>query len=164
MKTLKESLLDDMEVSLAKGDMFDNASRAWEKLIHGDGKLAKYTGTVWSLKSVNKDLANYLAMELGITEKVNTVEIWFNIDDAFDTKLINTKALVVTLKYNNKVISRSSIQYKLPWSGPGKKDFGLASQRAVAKDCIDIVLRIIREYSGCEHLSTAKEIIKQHKL
>ena len=161
MKTLKESLLDDMEVSLAKGDMYENASKAWDKLIHGDCKLEKYSGMIWSLKLADKDLAKYLAMELGITGKANMVELWINIDDAFDTKLINTKVIIVALKYNNKVISRSSIQYKLPWSGPGKKDFGLVSKASV-KDCIEIVLRLIREYSGCENLSTAKEIIKQH--
>lgn len=164
MKTLKESLLSDIESTLASGDIYETASKAWDKLIHGEGKLAKYAGTVWSIKSVDKDLAKYLAMELGITAKVNTVEIWFNIDDAFDTKIINNKAFIVSLKYNNKVISRSSIQYTLPWSGPGKKDFGLASEKAVIKDCIEIIFRLIREYSGCETLSTAKELIKQYKL
>jgi hypothetical protein len=49
-------------------------------------------------------------------------------------------------------------------SGTGKKNFGLASSKATVKDCIQIVLRLIREYSGCETLSTAKELIKQHKL
>lgn len=165
MKTLKESLLANIEDTLAKGDIYDTASKAWDKLIHGGGKLEKYAGTVWALKLVNKDLAKYLAMELGITAKVNTVELWFDITDAFDNKLIDNKAFVVSLKDNNKVVSRSSIQYKLPWSGSGKKDFGLASNKAVAKDCIEIVLRLIREYSGCgENLSTAIELIKQHKL
>jgi hypothetical protein len=163
MKSLKESLLRDIEDTLAIGDIYDTASKAWDKLIHGDCKLEKYSGSIWSLKLADKDLAKYLALELGITGKANMVELWVNADDAFDTKIINTKVFVVTLKYNNKVISRSSIQYKLPWSEPGKKDFGLVS-KATAKECIQIVLRLIREYSGCENLSTAKELIKQHKL
>ena len=163
MKTLKESLLKDIEDTLVIGDIYDTASKAWDKLINGDCKLEKYSGMIWSLKLADKDLAKYLAMELGITGKANMVELWINVDDAFDTKLINTKVFIVALKYNNKVISRSSIQYKLPWSGPGKKDFGLVS-KAPVKDCIEIVLRLIREYSGCETLSTAKELIKQHKL
>lgn len=163
MKSLKESLLRDIEDTLVIGDIYDTASKAWDKLIHGDCKLEKYSGMIWSLKLTDKDLAKYLAMELGITGKANMVDLWINIDDAFDTKLINTKVFIVALKYNNKVISRSSIQYKLPWLGPGKKDFGLVSKASVS-DCIKIVLRLIREYSGCENLSTAKELIKQHKL
>ena len=164
MKTLKESLLRDIEDTLAIGDIYDIASKAWDKLIHGDCKLEKYSGSVWSLKLADKDLAKYLAIELGITGKVNMVELLVNVNDAFGTKLINTKALMVILKYNNKEISKSSIRYELPWAGPGKKDLGLASSKATVKDCIQIVLRLIREYSGCENLSTAKELIKQNQL
>jgi hypothetical protein len=164
MKTLKESLLKDMEDTLAIGDIYDAASKAWDKLIHGDCKIEKYSGSVWSLKLADKDLAKYLAMALGITARVNTVELWINVDNAFDTKIINKKVFIVSLKYNNKAISTSSIQFELPWTGPGKKDFGLASTKTTIKDCIQIVLRLIREYSGCENLSAATELIKQNQL
>lgn len=95
MKSLKESILDDIDVSLAKGDEYANAHIKAEKdykklLAKTKGKSA---GQFYYVSIKSPELAHILAgehpayqyyLQSPLNYSIDTVTFIYNIDEAFD--------------------------------------------------------------------------------
>lgn len=95
MKSLKESILDDIDVSLAKGDEYVNAhikaEKDYKKLLAKTN--GKSTGQFYGVSIKSPELAYILAgehptyqyySESPLNYSIDTVTFIYNVDEAFD--------------------------------------------------------------------------------
>lgn len=166
MKTLKESILNDMDDVLDKGDfymkIYKKAVSDWNKLLDGKAKLEKYTNNTWVLSIKSRELATYLLGDLKPKNKPDGVRLFINITDGFGSNVMKDKRVTIHLVKNIKAEVITYIPYSLPWQD--HKDFNLVSDKATVKEIIDVIIINLKEYLQFDNIDVVKELIQRNSI
>lgn len=166
MKTLKESLLSNIDDTMDKGDFYMNtykkAEADWNKLLDRKGESQKYTSNIWVLSIKSPELVTYLLGDLKPKNKPNSVRLFINIYDALGSNLLKDKRVSIHLTKNYKAEVITHIPYKLPWKD--HNDFNLVTDKATVKEMIDVVINNLKEYLQFDNIDVVKELIKQNSI
>ena len=163
MKTLKESLLADIDDVLDKGDFYMNiykkAVSDWNKLLDGNCDVRKYTNNIWVLNIKSPQLATYLLGDLKPEKEPNTIRLFINIHDALRLNALKTKRFNIELANNYKAVVIANINYELNIN----KETNLVD-KATVKELIDITINNLKKYLNLDNIDVIRELIKQNAI
>ena len=163
MKTLKESLLADIDDVLDNGDFYMNiykkAVSDWNKLLDGNCDVRKYTNDIWVLNIKSPQLATYLLGDLKPEKEPNTVRLFINIHDALRMNALKNKQVTIQLANNYKTVVTTYIPYKLTIN----KETNLVD-KAIVKELIDITINNLKKYLNLDNIDVVRELIKQNAI
>lgn len=163
MKTLKESLLANIDDVLDKGDFYMNiykkAKTDWEKLLDKKIGVTKYTNNIWVLNIKSPQLATYLLGDLKPEKEPNTIRLFINIHDALRLNALKTKRVTIELVNNYKAVVIAIIPYELNIN----KETNLVD-KATVKELIDITINNLKKYLNLDNIDVVRELIKQNAI
>ena len=178
MKTLKESLLADIEDTIDKGTVYAETATAAQKEL--DELLSDYTitkgsfgmkmaPTIWRIRTNTKQhaLAKFLYTECNDKvphtswDKIYTVEFQFDVNAAFGVNMLKTHFFKVNIyKDSNKLLHESIIQYKYPKYDKNNK-FQFAVHGTSVKDLIEIVISNLKRLLSIDKIDNLAYLMKE---
>lgn len=158
MKTLKESLLADIEDTLDKGTVYaETAEQAQKELdeLLSDYKISKGFGmssTAWKIRTNTKQhaLAKYLYTECNDKvphtswDKIYTVEFLFDLSAAYGINKLKRHFFKVNIyKDSNKLLHESIIYFEYP-KGNTDRNIEFAQNGISVKKLTEIVIHNLK--------------------
>ena len=176
MKTLKESLLADIEDTIDKGTVYaETAATAQEELdkLLSDYKISKGFGvspTFYKIRTNTKQhaLAKYLYTECNDKvphtpwDKIYTVEIQLDVTAAYGVNMLKSHFLKVSIyKDSNKLLHESIIQYKYPTGANKNKNFQFAVRGTSVKNLIELNINNLKYLLSIDKVDNLAYLMKE---
>ena len=177
MKTLKESLLADIEDTIDKGTVYaETAVVAQEELnkLLSDYKITRgfgVTGNWYKIRSKDKlhSLAKYLYTECNDKEphtswdKIYTVEFKFDVNSAFGVNMFKPAHFfkVSIYKDSNKLLHESIIQYKYTVAANKDKKLQFAESGTTVKKLIEININNLKHLLSIDKIDNLAYLMKE---
>ena len=175
MKTLKESLLADIEDTFDKGTVYaETAAAAQEELneLLSDYTISKgfrMSNNFYKVRTNTKQhaLAKYLYTECNNKvphtswDKIYTVEFQFDINSAFGVNMLKTHFFKVSIyKDSNKLLHESIIQYQYPKYDKNNK-LQFAVHGTSIKNLIEININNLKHLLSIDKVDNLAYLMKE---
>ena len=175
MKTLKESLLADIEDTMDKGTVYaETATAAQEELneLLSNYKITKGFGVspnFYKIRTNTKQhaLAKYLYTECNDKvphtswDKIYTVELQLDVTAAYGVNMLKTHFFKVDIyKDSNKLLHESIIPYKYP-KYDKNNNLQFANKATSVKNLVEIVISNLKELLSIDKVDNLAYLMKE---
>lgn len=176
MKTLKESLLADIEDTIDKGTVYAETATAAQKELDellSNYKITKGFGvspTFYKIRTNTKQhaLAKYLYTECNDKvphtswDKIYTVELQLDVTAAYGVNMLKSHFLKVSIyKDSNKLLHESIIQYQYPTGANKNKKFQFAVHGTSVKNLVEISISNLKHLLSIDKIDNLAYLMKE---
>ena len=175
MKTLKESLLADIEDTIDRGTVYAETATAAQKELDellSDYKITKGFGvspTFYKIRTNTKQhaLAKYLYTECNDKvphtswDKIYTVELQLDVTAAYGVNMLKSHFLKVSIyKESNKLLHESIIPFKYPKYDKNNK-LQFANHGTSVKNLVEIVISNLKHLLSIDKIDNLAYLMKE---